>query len=65
MCLHCRQNRVIQYADEEVDWYKESEKAGVTLQDGRSIKARTLQEGLPRILKNLKAKLARRAEPFI
>ena len=32
----------IQHADEEIDWYKELEKAGVTLQDERSIKAKTL-----------------------
>ena len=36
----------IQHADEEIDWYKELEKAGVTLQDERSIKAKTPQKGL-------------------
>jgi len=55
----------IQHADRETDWYKESKKSGVIIQDERSIKVKILQKGLPKILRSLKAELGKRAEPFI
>lgn len=52
---------LIQHVNEELDLYRNSEKAGVFHAE-RTMKLRTLQKGLPKMVSNLKAELTRQVE---